>query len=424
MWALPVFLITALMLTSFNVSFWGTIAFGLLVVLIYNWNVAEKMEKSWRFFHALPISFLEKTVVKVAVPFLVSFLICVLATRIHFLKQVINGDLNDALLTSATLVLASILGRGAISFAMWAVGLSTIHLLPNNGPAALICAALYLTAATIYLSEKRIQWNSASLRVAAGCIPLALLLHYSRVPVLNFALRSKSPEIRLIAADQLFYRQAEDRAKGTVEDTLLTSNETSNLQKAVSILEKHDAIIDIPKERWLTLLSLDSDLRNEILVYIRHNIENFSWVDVEFLRHVEIDAISNNRRCKDDCRSLARLAGELSKAGNLSIDEYIRSRLSSVDTGKIIYGLHAAQYANLNSYQPEILKLLEHSNKDVREESEDLLQDMVGRTVDLGSLGDFLEKIDSDLTEVEKKKLREIIDDIVLPNLKISAELR
>ena len=81
----------------------------------------------------------------------------------------------------------------------------------------------------------------------------------------------------------------------------------------------------------------------------------------------------------------------------------------AVDTGKIVFGLHAAQYADLNKFQPEILKLLEHGSKDIRDEAEDLLKNMVGNTVELGDLGDLLDEIDSDLTEVEKKKLHKIL---------------
>jgi hypothetical protein len=424
MWALPLFIVIGLIFAPISPSISKGVVFGLLGILIYNWNVTEKSEKTWRFFQALPINFFEKTIVKVAVPFVFTFLICAISSRTHFLKQIISGDFNDAVLIASSFVLASILAKGAVSFALWLLCLSMVHILPNNGPVAVIFAAIYLMIATIFLSEKRIAWKSATIKVAAACIPLTIALHYSRVPVLNIALRSKSPETRLIAADQLLFRKVEIQSKNAIADALLTSSDTPTLLKAVSILENHDTDVTIPKDRWMELLSSDSELRSEILSYFRHNLAPFPWLDVEFFQFVELDVITSNDRCKNDCRALARLAGELTKGGNPSIDDYIKARLSSVDTGKIVFGLHAAQFADTKKFQPEILKLLEHGSKDIRNEAEDLLQNMVGNTVELGDLSDLLNEIDSDLTEVEKKKLHKILDDIVLPSLKISTEVR
>ena len=423
MWAPLVLLV---LLTIFHTDPWGGLLPGILLMLVYNWNVSEKTEKSWRFFHALPLSFLQKSVVKIALPFLFSVLVMIAVLRMNFLTLVISGELTDIAIGAATIVLASILARGAVSFVLWLVCLYVPFWISIDGKVVIICIVLYLTTAIIFLSEKRIAWKPAILKAAAVCAPLILIVHYARIPLLNVAARSGSTEIRFIAAEELINLEQIDLAKTILEDTLKNSSDIDKLKKVISILEDTNLDIEIPRDIWLKLLAIDTETREEILNYFRSNLERFKWIDVEFFRLVEIDAQMSSFSCKDDCRALARLAGELSKQGNVTIDEYIKSRLTSLQfrTGTIIFGLNAAKYADASKFQAEIIKLLEHNSKDVRDQAEELLQEVVGETIDLGGLAYFLEGISSELSDEEKKKLRDLIEQYVIPNLKISVEVR
>ncbi len=175
--------------------------------------------------------------------------------------------------------------------------------------------------------------------------------------------------------------------------------------------------VDLPKTRWLELLAKDRELRSAILDYVRHQKDNFDWLNIEVFQIIEVDIHTSTESCRDDCRALARLVGELAIENKADADRFIRSRLSSTGSDKVMFGLHAAQFAKLDSYKEEILKLLEHDTKIIRTEAQDLLKEMVENPDDLENLDEFLDKIDADLTSLERKKIQDIIRDIVIPNL-------
>jgi hypothetical protein len=422
-WSIPLLIVMLLIVNQFKDSGLDNISNGLLIVWTMYWNLSEKSEKSWRFFQALPVTFFEKVLVKVALPFFLGCMLWLMTNEAHPLNQIVDGSVSYAIVTLSGVILASIIASGTVSAILW-LGFFVLiqELLPDSGQFAVACTVLYLTAAIVFLSEKRIPWKGALLKAAAVCLPFVIMIHFARVPILNIAVRSGSPELRLIAAEQLIDHGQKNLAASTVEEILQSSSDIELLKSAVSILEDSDLGVEVSRESWLKILALDSDMREDILEHMRRNKEKFQWIDVDFLRLVEVDAI--NRGCEDDCQELARLVGGFSATGGLGIDDYIKSRLKSFEEEKIIFGLRSVQNSNVSSFQAEILKLLEHNNRDVRDEAEKTLQDTVGKTVDLSRLAYFLEGITSDLTEEEKNKLRELIEQFVIPNLKITVEAR
>lgn len=419
-------LIGVIALLALHLAFdigWINVMHGALIVAVFRWNAEDRSNKTWRFFHSLPISFSEKVVCKIILPFVFLLVVYVAKNKTSLPAQVFDGSLNEASLAASALILASLLGHSMFAAIVWfGAFLGIALILPNSGVITILGTSAYLAAAVYHLSEKRIAFNSLLLRSAAICVPLLVVVHYARVPALNRAISSKSSAMRVLAADQLLEEGNSDAAVRALAEVLLTENDSKILKHAVSVLDKQDLNTSISKERWLSLMATDRDLRQDILNYMSHNKPAFQWLDVEFFQIAELDTFMS-KRCKDDCRALARLAGELAAGGKKDIDTYIRSRLKSVQDEKILFALNAVQYANVDDYQAEILALVEHRDREVRELSEDLLKDLVGNSVDLSKLGSFLDSIDADLTDLEKKKLRELIEEVVLPNLKIVAEL-
>ncbi len=416
---IPIFVIVAAAIMHQVVpKFYGSFAIAILFGFVYKWNVAEKTEKTWRFFHSLPIGFLQKAVLKVFIPFGFSFLVWISSTKFMPLLQLIEGQLNHALVFSSALVLASLIANGLVSFLMWLSIVAIIGLVfKDNGPMAVTLTTIYLAAALVFLSEKRLLWRPMLLKSLAVIIPLALIIHYSRIPTLNFAMKSSNNELVLTAADQLIERGQENNGLRKLGLILSENSDGETILRVIKILDNRDMKVDLPKTRWLELLAKDRELRSTILDYVRHQKDNFAWLNIEVFQIIEVDIHTSTESCRDDCRALARLVGELAIDNKADADRFIRSRLSSTGSDKVMFGLHAAQFAKLDSYKEEILKLLEHDTKIIRTEAQDLLKEMVENPDDLENLDKFLESVDADLTSLERKKLQDIIRDIVIPNL-------
>jgi hypothetical protein len=165
--------------------------YTLTLIWICSWNLNEKSEKTWRFFQALPISSLEKLAIKIALPFTIGCTLWLAANLAPPIKQIIDGSLNEAVLTISAAILVSLLANSTIASLFWGGALWLLVIaLPNNGHIAVIFASFFLTVSVVLLLERRIEWKSAGLKSAAICIPLLVSIHFVRLPILKLAAES------------------------------------------------------------------------------------------------------------------------------------------------------------------------------------------------------------------------------------------
>lgn len=408
----------AILLHQLGLLSTGPLAVGLLFVILYKWNVTEKQDKTWRFFHALPVSFKEKVLIKVGIPFFFAAIVWQLSADIAPLRQLLDGSMNSSLLSAAALVLASLAATGLGSYIVWFAVLwvfSRIFL--GTGALAVFCTVIYLTAAVVKLSEARIAWRKAIFVGAMVGLPVALGVYYTRVPVLNFALHRSAPEIQLLAADELLDSGPNADAQAFVGKYLAAASDARLLRQAVNLADGHEFVPELSNDRWLFLLTEEKELREDILELIRENKEKFSWITAESLGYLESVSIVHPTKCDDDCRDLARLAGELAAQQQNSFSTYIKAKLHDTSDARILYGLHAVERDMPQHYTDDLVLLLEHPNRHIRTKANDLLQEALGKKVVIRNIETFLDKIEADLNDDEKKELKKMIDEYIKPHL-------
>lgn len=366
-----VFFAVAIFFAVNDFFFTGIMATVLSWVFPYLLNVEEKSTKSFEFFQSLPISFVEKVMIKIVFPFLMVFFLQYINERDSFTYNLVTGNFLSLMVFSAILVFTSLVTSKAIHY----IGLSVIlafvsKVLSLVDFVPMLFLLVYINLSILILSNYRLNKTKYISIFGVISIAILVLVSLSKNLLLNkFMYSSDYRTAVLSSAIQL--NRGNQQAQVLLTDKLINNQDEWTIDMVLESFDDAGKAIPIDQTKWKILLQNNPEKREEILDHLRENKDKYQWLNHGNLLEVEQMILIGGDRCSDACRSLAKLVVSQDET---IIWETIREHLHSSSLQKIIYALIVIDRTDNTTFRTRVKELIDHENEDIRELSAEILK--------------------------------------------------
>lgn len=366
-----VFFAIAIFFAINDFFFTGIMATVLSWVFPYLLNVEEKSTRSFEFFQSLPISFVEKVILKIVFPFLVVFFLQYINERDNFSYNLVNGNFLSLLVFSSILVFSSLVTSKAIHY----IGLSVIlafvsKILSLVDFVPLLFLLVYMNLSILILSNYRLNKTKYISIFGVVSIAILVLVSLSKNLLLNkFMYSSDYRTAVLSSAIQL--NRGSQQAQVLLTDNLMNKQDEWTIDTVLESFSDAGKAIPIDQTKWKILLQNNPDKREEILDHLRDNKEKYQWLNHGNLLEVEQMILIGGDNCSDACRSLAKLVVSQDET---ILWETVREYLNSSLIQKVIYALIIIDLTDNTTFRTRVKELVDHENEVIRELSAEILK--------------------------------------------------
>ncbi|MDA9793382.1 hypothetical protein N9B72_02240, partial [Bacteriovoracaceae bacterium] len=366
--------------------------------------VEDKSARNWEFFNSLPISFSKKSVMRIAVPFIIILISGLANSDTSLSYHFISGGLLANLVTASLLTFASIISVSMGSYILVGMGLQLLLGVLSFIPYVSILAVVLLLALSVLVLSKYRLDNAKYLSIAgAVAIVLMIMAAVTRTFFLNSYMNTGDLRTSIFSAKILLNdKNSNQKAKIILSDKLFDNPDSWTVNMVLDSFSDADVALPVDEHKWKLLLKNNPNKREDLLSYLKSKYQQYTWLNHRALFDVEDMILADSNKCVNACDDLAEL---VSKGETSIVWERVKGYLVSSSAQKNIYGLKVLKYSGQAKHKKLVLALLNSDSERTRDAAVKMLSNWI-KSENKDNLETLIDNMESSTTSKSIEELR------------------